>query len=209
MTRGFIVTATDTDVGKTVFAAALAQALNGYYWKPVQAGLSDGTDSATVARLAALPPERILPEAYRLRLPASLHLAAAAEGIEIDPGALQPPDCDAPLIIEGAGGVLVPLSNDILFADMFARWALPVILCAQTRLGTINHSLLSVEALRARGIQLHGIAFIGDGDEAVETTITTLSGIKRLGRLPHLAPLDSRTLARAFRDHFRLNDFAT
>lgn len=208
MTPGFIVTATDTDVGKTVFAAALAQALHGYYWKPVQAGFSDGTDSETVARLSGLPPERILPEAYRLRLPASPHLAAAAEDIKIDPDALQPPGCDAPLIIEGAGGVLVPLSKDRLFADVFARWGIPVILCARTRIGTINHCLLSIEALRARRIPVHGIAFIGNADEAVEATITTLSGAKRLGRLPHLAPLDSQTLALAFRDHFRLEDFA-
>lgn len=207
MTQRFVVTATDTDVGKTVFAAALAQALHGYYWKPVQAGLSDSTDSETVARLSGLPPKRILPEAYRLRLPASPHLAAAAEGIEIDPDALQPPGCDAPLIIEGAGGVLVPLSKDRLFADVFARWGIPVILCARTRLGTINHSLLSIEALRTRGIPVHGIAFIGDGNETVEETITTLSGAKRLGRLPYLAPLDSQTLALAFRDHFRLEDF--
>lgn len=207
MTRSIVVTATDTDVGKTVFAAALAQALNGYYWKPIQAGVSDGTDSQTVARLSGLPPERILPEAYRLRLPASPHLAAAAEGIKIDPDALQPPGCDAPLIIEGAGGVLVPLSKDRLFADVFARWGLPVILCARTRLGTINHCLLSIEALRARGIPVHGIAFIGDADEAVEATIAELSGARRLGRLPQIDALSQQTLAQAFRDNFRLEDF--
>src|SRR5687767_285361 len=111
MTRAIVITGTDTGIGKTVFAAGLAGALDGYYWKPVQAGTEDGTDSDTVARLSGLPSERIWPEAYRLATPASPHLAARLDGLQIDPERLALPDVDGPLIVEGAGGALVPLTE--------------------------------------------------------------------------------------------------
>ncbi|WP_374944576.1 dethiobiotin synthase [Sphingomonas sp.] len=208
MSRALIVTGTDTGIGKTVFAAALAGALGGAYWKPVQAGLDEATDSELVARLAGLPTDRILAEAYRLRTPCSPHRAAEIDGAAIDPARLVPPACDRPLVIEGAGGVLVPLTRDLVFADLFARWALPVVLVARTSLGTINHSLLSIEALRARGIGIVGIAFVGDPNEDSEATIAAIGGVRRLGRLPLLDPLDRDGLARAFAAHFRLQDFA-
>lgn len=208
MSRALIVTGTDTGIGKTVFAAALAGALGGAYWKPVQAGLDEATDSELVARLAGLPTDRILAEAYRLRTPCSPHRAAEIDGAAIDPARLVPPACDRPLVIEGAGGVLVPLTRDLVFADLFARWALPVVLVARTSLGTINHSLLSIEALRARGIAIVGIAFVGDPNEDSEATIAAIGGVRRLGRLPLLDPLDRDGLARAFAAHFRLQDFA-
>jgi len=202
-----VVTGTDTDVGKTVFAAALAGALGASYWKPVQAGLADGSDAATVARLGGLAPERILPEAYRLETPCSPDRAAEIDGVAVDPERLTPPPVDGPLIIEGAGGALVPVVGDLVFADLFARWALPVVLVARTTLGTINHSLLSIEALRARGVPILGIAFTGDPVEHSEATIARIGRVKRLGRLPHLAPLDAETLAAAFAAHFDVADF--
>ena len=205
--RAIVITGTDTDVGKTVFAAALAGALGAYYWKPVQAGLDDGGDAATVARLGGLPPERILPETYRLTTPCSPDRAAEIDGVAIDPDRLTLPKLDGPLVIEGAGGALVPVAGDLLFADLFARWQLPVVLVARTALGTINHSLLSIEALRARGVPVRGIVFIGDAAEHSEATIARIGDVRRLGRLPHVAPLDAATLRTVFAEHFDLADF--
>lgn len=202
-----VVTGTDTGIGKTRFAAALVTALDGYYWKPVQAGLDEPTDTEVVAALSALPPGRILPEAYRLRSPLSPHRAAELDGVTIDIDALTPPALDRPLVIEGAGGVLVPLGRDTLYADLFARWQLPVILCARTTLGTINHSLLSIEALRARGTPIWGLVFIGDPNEDNEATIARIGQVKRLGRLPWLDPLDAAALCSNFAANFDIRDF--
>lgn len=205
--RTIIVTGTDTDIGKTVFAAALAGALDASYWKPVQAGMEGGGDAVTVATLGGLPPERILPEAYRLQTPCSPHRAAEIDGVEIETDRLTLPMVNGPLIVEGAGGVLVPVTRDLLFADLFARWAQPVVLVARTGLGTINHSLLSIEALRSRGVPILGIAFVGDAVVDSETTIARIGGIRRLGRLPRLAALNAATLSAAFLEHFDPGDF--
>ena len=202
MTR-LVVTGTDTGIGKTVFAAALAQALGAAYWKPIQAGLEEGSDAATVAALGVT---RVLPEAYRLTHPLSPHRAAELDGVTIDPARLTPP-ADDPLVIEGAGGVLVPVTRELLYADLFARWRLPVVLVARTMLGTINHSLLSIEALRARGVAVLGVAFVGDANDDSEATICTIGSVRRLGRLPRLARLDAAALAAAFAEGFDLGDF--
>ncbi|WP_221794639.1 dethiobiotin synthase [Aquisediminimonas sediminicola] len=205
----FIVTGTDTDIGKTIFASALVGALNAHYWKPVQSGIDAATesDSATVARLSGVKASQILPEAYRLTTPCSPHLSAEIDGVMIDTARLTPPMVHGPLIIEAAGGVMVPLTRDTLYADQFVTWGLPAILVARTSLGTINHSLLSIEALKRRGINIHGIAFVGDANEDNEALITNFTGVKRLGRLPLIAPLNHATLASAFQAHFRLEDF--
>ena len=205
MTRTIVVTGTDTDIGKTVFAAGLAAALGATYWKPVQAGLDEGGDGDTVRRLGVA---RVLPEAYRLATPCSPHLAAAIDGVAIDPERLALPAVDGPLVVEGAGGVLVPLSGELLYADMFARWGAPVVLVARTALGTINHSLLSIEALRRRGVPILGVAFVGEPVEDSEAIIARIGGVKRLGRLGRVAPLDAATLAQAFAAGFDTEDFA-
>src|ERR1041384_3133786 len=139
--------------------------LGARYWKPVQAGIPG--DSESVTELANV---EIVPVIYRLRKPASPHQAAAEEGVTIDPDSLIPPE--GPLVIEGAGGLMVPLTPQTLFIDVFARWRIPLILCARTKLGTINHTLLSIEAVRARKIPLHGIAFIGEANAESEKVIT-------------------------------------
>ena len=203
MTR-FVVTGTDTDIGKTVFAAGLAGALGAHYWKPVQAGVDPEGDKETVARLGNIPQTHILPEAYRLTTPASPHLAARIDGVEVRLDKLSLPQVDGPLVVEGAGGVLVPVSETLLMADLFAHWQLPVILCARTALGTINHSLLSIEALRSRGVPLAGIAFIGDPHEENERIIPQLAKVPSLGRLPRLDPLDAASLKAAFAENIRL-----
>ena len=197
MSDAFVITGTDTGIGKTVFAAGLAATLGAFYWKPVQAGLEDGGDSRQVARLAGLPGERILPERYRLSTPCSPHRAAEIDGLTIDPDVLTL-RAERPLVVEGAGGALVPLSREVLYADLFARWALPTIVVARTTLGTINHSLMTIEALRARGVPVHGIAFVGDAAEDSEATIAAFGAVRRLGRLPWLDRLDRAGLAGAF-----------
>ncbi|AYG69322.1 MULTISPECIES: dethiobiotin synthase [unclassified Rhizobium] len=202
MTARFVVSGTDTGIGKTVFAAALAGALNARYWKPVQSGLEDETDGEAVARLSGLPAEHILPEAYRLSAPLSPHLSAHLDGVEIDPTRLEPPACAGPLVIEGAGGLMVPLTKSMVFADVFARWRIPVVLCARTSLGTINHTLLSIEALRRRDIPICGVAFIGAENADTQATIAAIGRVKVLGRLPLLESLTSETLRCAFRENF-------
>ena len=196
--NGFIVTGTDTDIGKTVFAAGLAGALGAHYWKPVQAGVDPEGDKERVAALSGLPPSHILPEAYRLTTPASPHLAARIDGIEITAERLALPKVDGTLVVEGAGGLMVPVSESLLMIDLFALWGLPVILCARTGLGTINHSLLSIEALRTRAIPIAGIAFIGAAHAENERIIPLLGKVRSLGRLPYIDPLDAGTLRTAF-----------
>lgn len=203
-----VVTATDTDVGKTVFAAALTLALDGRYWKPVQSGTADGTDRATVGRLTGLPPDRLLPEAYVLGAPLSPHRAAELDGVSIDPDRLVLPAAgDRPLIVEGAGGVLVPLTRSMLQIELFARWRAPVVVCARTALGTINHTLLTLEALRRRELPVLGVAFIGDAMADSEATICAFGAVRHLGRLPRLPRLERETLAAAFAANFALEPF--
>jgi len=173
----------------------------------VQSGLEEETDSELVARLAGAEPVRILPEAWKLKTPASPHLAAQMDGVEIDPLALVPPQLERPLVIEGAGGLLVPLTRRITYADVFARWQLPTILCARTALGTINHTLLSLEAMRVRRIPVLGVVFIGDEVRDSQSIISELGKVRVLGRLPKLDRLDPETLRQAFSAHFNLNDF--
>jgi dethiobiotin synthetase len=203
----FVVAGTDTDIGKTVFSAALTGALDGAYFKPVQSGLDGVTDTDAVRKLTGLPDERFLPEVYRLAQPLSPHRSAELDGVEIDPARLTPRPSSRPLVVELAGGLMVPLNRKTLFIDVIGRWNVPVILCARTALGTINHTLLSIDALRHRSIPLLGTAFIGDENADTERTITEMGNVRRLGRLPRLNPLDRDTLARAFAANFNLQDF--
>jgi dethiobiotin synthetase len=203
-----VVTGTDTGIGKTVFSSGLAAFLGARYWKPVQSGLEEETDSEVVARLGGLSADRILPERYRLRTPVSPHRAAEIDGIAIDTQSLGVPHFgEEPLVIEGAGGLMVPLGRHALYVDLFAQWRLPVVLCARTSLGTINHSLLSIEALRFRKIDVLGIAFIGEANADTEATICRMGKLRKLGRLPWLSPLDPQTLRSAFENSFSRSDF--
>lgn len=206
MTRTIVVTGTDTDVGKTVFAAALTAAVGARYWKPIQSGLDGGSDAERVAALG-VPADHILTEAYRLTTPCSPHLAAEIDGVEIDPDRLTPPATPGMLVVEGAGGALVPVTRGLLYADLFARWGHPVVIVARTALGTINHSLLTIEALRARGVPILGIAFNGEANEDSEATIAGIGRVKRLGRLPRLVRLAPEALRAVLLDGFRLEDF--
>jgi len=204
-----VVTGTDTHIGKTVFAAGLTRLLDGIYWKPIQAGLSDETDAEVVRRLSGLSADRILPETWRLKTPASPHLAAERDGVTIDPKALLLPSVARPLIIEGAGGLMVPLTRHELLIDVLTQWKMPVVLCARTALGTLNHTLLSLEALQRRGIPVVGVALIGKAHPDNERTLGEMGGVPILGRLSHLDPLTQQTLAVAFAAAFQREIFLT
>ena len=180
MSGTFVITGTDTDIGKTVFAAALTAALGGYYWKPVQAGLADETDSEAVARIGGVDPGKILPERYRLTIPASPHFSAAEEGVAIARDDFVIPEVDGPQVIEGAGGALVPVNPELLFADLFADWGLPV----------------------------HGVAFTGPENVDSEQTICRIGNVRHLGRLPWIDRLEPDDVKTAFDSHFNLADFA-
>lgn len=207
MSLRLVVTGTDTGIGKTVFAAALTDALDAHYWKPIQSGLQDETDSEVVQRLGRIPAERILPEAWRLSTPASPHLSAAIDGVTINHRTLTLPDTATPLVIEGAGGLLVPLTRRETIADVFAGWQIPVILCSRTGLGTINHTLLSLEAMKRRGIPVLGIAFVGDANPDTEAIIAEMGEVAILGRLPKLDPLTPDALRQVFNEHFDISVF--
>lgn len=204
----YVITGTDTDVGKTIFAAMLTLALDGAYWKPLQSGVAEGVDTRTVQRLTGLPDDRFLPEKYVFTEALSPHRAAEIDRVVVDIDAIEMPKTDRTLIIEGAGGLMVPLTRDSLQINMFKRWDVPVILCARTGLGTINHTLLSLEALWARNMKVHGIALIGDENRDNMKTIAEFSKTKVLGRLPMLPEFNATSLQKAFEENFKREDFA-
>jgi len=202
-----VVTGTDTGIGKTVVAAMLTLGLNANYFKPVQSGIEAETDRQAVQRLTGLSKDRILPDAVTLSQPLSPHRSAELDGVEIDLDALTPPKTDATLIVEGAGGLLVPVNRETLLIDLFANWRHPVVLCTRTGLGTINHTLLSLEALRNRSIPILGIIFIGEDNPDTVRTISEMGEVKVLGRMPILDTVDTASLTRIFKNNFNAQDF--
>ncbi|AWJ94971.1 dethiobiotin synthase (plasmid) [Azospirillum baldaniorum] len=196
--RGVFVTGTDTGVGKTLVSACLARAWSAVYWKPLQTGLKDeGGDTPTVTSLAALPAERVHPPAYALAEPLSPHAAAELEGVAIDAGALTLPDTGRPLVVEGAGGLMVPVTEDVFIIDLIARFGLPVVLVARSTLGTINHTLLSLEALRARGLAVAGVVLNGPPNPGNRAAIERFGKVRVLAEIPTLDRIDAETVADA------------
>jgi dethiobiotin synthetase len=189
-----VVCGTDTDVGKTVVSALLVEGLGARYWKPVQSGIEGGGDRDRVQTLLQLSEERIVPEAYRLQAPVSPHWAAEREGIAIDPARLELPPGDGPLVVETAGGLLVPLRRDWLQIEQLQRWNLPVVLVARSGLGTLNHTLLSLEALRRRHLSVLGLVLNGPLHADNPRTLVELGGVPLLAELPPLEPLDREAL---------------
>ena len=205
MTKYFIISGTNTGIGKTTVAAMLTVALDAQYWKPLQSGIEDGTDTQRVQALTGLSNDRFLPERYILSRSLSPHRAAELDDVEI--GSLSLPKVDGTLIVEGAGGLMVPVTRRKLQIDVFKEWAAPVVLCAQMGLGTINHTLLSVEALRQRDMTLHGLIFIGEDNPDTMCTIADFSGALFLGHVPHLDVIDRAALLAVFAQRFRKEDF--
>ncbi len=216
MSHKFIITGTDTDIGKTVFSAALMLGLekagqSPHYWKPVQSGIDGDVDTKAVQKLTSLPNERFLPERYIFSEPLSPHRAAELDDTKINIDELQNlsniPKCDSSMVIEGAGGLMVPLTRENLQINLYKKWNIPIILCARTGLGTINHTLLSLEAIWSRGIPLKGIVFIGEENIDNIRTIAEFSDVKILGHLPILDPLDDTMLRLIFANNFNIKDF--
>ncbi|MFZ0406495.1 MAG: dethiobiotin synthase [Cyanobium sp.] len=195
-TDRLIICGTDTDVGKTVVSALVVQGLGARYWKPVQSGLEGGGDTGRLQQLLQLPADRVLPEAYRFEAPVSPHWAAERQGLTIDRSRLALPAGDGALVVETAGGLLVPLRRDWLQIEQIAVWGLPVLLVARSGLGTLNHTLLSLEALRRRSIQVLGLVLNGPPHPDNPRTLANLGGVPVLAELPPLSPLCAASLAR-------------
>ncbi|MFO7628629.1 MAG: dethiobiotin synthase [Prochlorococcaceae cyanobacterium] len=189
-----VICGTDTDVGKTVVSALVVQGLEARYWKPVQSGLEGGGDSGRLRQLLQLPAERILGEAYRLSAPVSPHWAAERDGLLIESARLALPAGAGPLVVETAGGLLVPLRRDWLQIDQIQHWGLPVLLVARSGLGTLNHTLLSLEALRRRRIAVLGLVLNGPPHPDNPRTLEELGGVPVLAELPPLDPLTAAAL---------------
>ena len=192
--KGFFVTGTDTDVGKTVAAAWLALHLGAAYWKPIQAGEADGTDTKTVRKLAELPDTRVVPEAYVLPDPLSPHESARRAGVTIDLAAIRLPKMDEFLIVEGAGGLLVPLNDTEFVIDLIEDLGLPTILVARSTLGTINHTLLSLEALRRRGLAIAGVIMVGPESDHNRAAIERYGRTQVIAEIPWLETLTRQSL---------------
>lgn len=195
--RGVFVTGTDTGVGKTVAAACLVRAWDADYWKPVQTGLTEeADDAATVAKLARTQKGRMHASTYALQAPLSPHAAAALEGIAIDMTRFALPKSGRPVVVEGAGGLLVPLGDHCFMADLIARLELPAVLVARSSLGTINHTLLSLEALARRTLPVAGIILVGEPNHGNREAIAHFGHCRILAELPHTTPLDARAVDR-------------
>lgn len=198
-TKRLFVTGIGTGIGKTVVSAVLTEALAADYWKPVQAGNLEASDTMLVRSLVRNSLSVIHPEKYRLQTACSPHLAARLDGLTLDPERLNlpRPDRERILIIEGAGGLLVPLREDFLVADLIKQFDASVVLVSQSYLGSINHTLLSLEALRARSLKLAGIIFNGESNAESEAIILSYSGAPLLGRIPLLSMLSADTVSSA------------
>ncbi len=192
--QNLIVCGTDTDVGKTVVSALLVQGLESNYWKPIQSGLSEGSDTDWVCKILKLPKHRYLKEIYRFQAPVSPHWAAEKENCSVSIEKLKLPEFGQQTIIETAGGLMVPLRRDFLQLDLLEQWQLPVVLVARSGLGTINHTLLSLEALKRRKLPIVGVILNGPLHADNPKTIHDFGGVPILAELPKLSPLTSETL---------------
>jgi dethiobiotin synthetase len=202
--NGFFVTGTDTGVGKTVLSALLVAALDGIYWKPVQTGSIEGTDLDSVREWAECPVERLVPERYRFDLPVSPHLAGRKSGIRValDDFGLPSPVPNHPHIVEGAGGVMVPLNEHDLMLDLMRHFGLPVVVAARTTLGTINHTLLTLAALRGAHLNVRGVVLIGKKNDENRSAIETYGNVRVIGHIPVLERIHRAALVEAFEKNF-------
>jgi dethiobiotin synthetase len=197
------ITGIGTDVGKTVASAIITQALEADYWKPIQAGDLALSDTHKVKSQILNPKSQFHPNAYALNTPASPHLAAALDGVTIDLQQIKEPQTNNHLVIEGAGGILVPLNNNDCIIDLIQP-DYKVIVVSRHYLGSINHTLLTIEALKSRNIPVAGIIFSGDENQATETIILNKTGVKCIGRIDNEPYFDANVIA-YYADKFRDN----
>ena len=194
-----VVCGTDTDVGKTVVSALLVQGLQASYWKPVQSGLEGGGDRSRVRQLLGLRDDRMLPEAYAFSQPVSPHWASELDASPLEPERLALPTHPGALVVETAGGLLVPLNRNWLQIDQLQRWDLPIVLVARSGLGTLNHTLLSLEALNRRQLTVLGLILNGPDHADNPGTLEQFGEIPVLAHLPRLDPLSAESLAGEWR----------
>ena len=190
-----VICGTDTDVGKTVASALIVQGLGATYWKPIQSGTEEGGDRGRLVKILNLPKDRYLPEKYLFQAPVSPHWAAEKENRIIEPSQLNIPNISGPLIIETAGGLMVPLNRQWLQIDQLVKWQLPLILVARSGLGTLNHTLLSLEALRMRKLCVLGLILNGTLHQDNPTTLEKFGNVPVIAQLPHLTSITSEVLA--------------
>jgi dethiobiotin synthetase len=176
------VTGISTDVGKTITSAIIVEALEADYWKPIQAGDLDNSDSHKIKSKISNKKTKIFDNSYQLNTPASPHLAAEIDGITIDLKKIKEPKTDNHLVIEGAGGIFVPLNEKDTIIDLIQS-DYKIIVVSRHYLGSINHTLLTIEAIKSRGFEVHGIIFSGSENKSTEDLILNKTGIKRIGRI--------------------------
>ena len=210
MPERFFITGTDTGVGKTVVSALLCAALDAIYWKPIQTGAREGTDRATVVRLAHLSRKRTIPETYLFATPVSPHLAARRAQARIDLRKIRMPRIRARenLIVEGAGGAMVPINGTQFMTHVMWRLGLPVLLVARTSLGTINHTLLSLAALRDAHLAVRGVILVGRDNTENCRAIEHYGDVSVVGTVPVLKAINRRALLGVFRRNFDRRVFA-
>jgi len=198
------ITGTDTGVGKTVVSAILMAGLDGFYWKPIQSGLDEISDTEWVREHTGLPDDHFFSETYRLTLPLSPHASALHDGVRIDLDYFHVPEVPAPghLIIEGAGGVMAPLNETHLMTALIKRLGAPVLLIARSSLGTINHTLLSLEQLRREGIDVMGVVINGPGNRENRAAIEHYGRIRVLAEIEPIEYIDPQSLKILFLHHF-------
>jgi dethiobiotin synthetase len=195
------ITGIGTDVGKTIASAIITESLEADYWKPIQAGDLENSDSHKVQQFLSNSKTKIHPNSYALQTPASPHLAAAIDGITIDLQQIKEPSTQNHLVVEGAGGVFVPLNDTDCVIDLIQP-DYKVIVVSRHYLGSINHSLLTIEALRNRKIDIAGIVFSGDENPATESIILSKTGIKYIGRIEQ-EPYFDQNVIKEYADQFR------
>ncbi|MFP5471397.1 MAG: dethiobiotin synthase [Bacteroidia bacterium] len=189
------VTGIGTDVGKTIVSAVLVEALQADYWKPIQAGDLDNSDTQKVQRLVTNTKSQFHKESFRLNTPASPHYAAELDGVEILIKNILLPQTNNQLIIEGAGGLLVPINQKgETMVDVIKHLDASVILVSRHYLGSINHTLISLNVLKSEGLKVYGIVFVGDENIATESIIKKISGVNILGRVPNLISVDKESI---------------
>ncbi|WP_029275232.1 dethiobiotin synthase [Pedobacter borealis] len=198
----YFITGIGTGIGKTLISAILTEKLKADYWKPIQSGDLDTSDSITIGSLISNTQTVIHPESYRLTQPLSPHLSARLDGIEIDLNKIYTPLTENNLIIEGAGGLMVPLNEKELIIDLIKKLNVEVILVSQNYLGSINHTLLSVNLLKQYEIPIKGIIFNGDENVETERYIQQYTKIKKLGNVPSFSNIDKEKVLTAGQDLF-------
>ena len=194
MAQQYFITGIGTGIGKTITSAVITEKLKADYWKPIQSGDLAQSDSLAIQDLISNSKTKIHPELYRLNQPLSPHLSAKLDGIEIDLQKFRLPKTENNLIVEGAGGLMVPLNNRALILDLIKHLNMPVIVVSQNYLGSINHTLLTINTLKQYQVTIKGIIFNGDANSESEDYILNYTGVSYLGKIPTLQQLDKQSI---------------